>query len=394
MQSKATNITAQNNIGDLSVSRAASNAAAALSALCGGSGVGQAPELPQKAAPRLASPFASSGLRIQKLPHSAERAEFKNQKSKIKIVETRYGASFLQKPARKHVSYEIGKKEAIPQEKIIQEKIRKPKKTKIAEVKTERKPLKEKKRGVQGVMQFALAKASYLLLVLGFVGFCFTYGPVITAESRFQFKKILTNTIKYYPILTNTNKKNIHENSKLTELPDTAINEELQKELEAVNFPSDMAIVIPKIEASSEFVPNVDAGNYEEYMEALRRGVAHAQGTALPGMEGNAYFFAHSAGNLFDIARFNAVFYLITKLEKGDAIYVKFGNERFKYTVFDKREVNPADVGYLTRELRGLREVGEIGEIKKGDRILTLQTCIPPGTDWRRLLVFARIEQD
>ncbi|MEX0617017.1 MAG: sortase [Candidatus Woykebacteria bacterium] len=140
-------------------------------------------------------------------------------------------------------------------------------------------------------------------------------------------------------------------------------------------------IVIEKIDVNAPVVANVDSGSYTEYINALRVGVAHAQGTAYPGSKNaannNVFLFAHSAINPIQARQYNSVFYLLRKLEKGDRVITFYKGIRYNYVVFDKKVVEANDVRYLT-------------DISK-DPILTLQTCDPPGSSLRRLIVTARL---
>lgn len=136
-------------------------------------------------------------------------------------------------------------------------------------------------------------------------------------------------------------------------------------------------IIIPKIGANAKVVPNVDPYNEPVYQRALTQGVAHAKGTSLPYQNGNVFIFAHSAGNFYEANRFNAVFYLLTKLEKGDEIDVYYQNTKYRYEVTDKKLVDPAEVSYLTGS--------------KTDKTLTLMTCWPAGTTLKRLIVLAKL---
>jgi sortase A len=136
------------------------------------------------------------------------------------------------------------------------------------------------------------------------------------------------------------------------------------------------SIVIPKIAANARISPNVNPSNEAEYLEKLKTSVAHAAGTYFPGENGNIYLFAHSTDYLWNVSVYNAVFYLLYKLEPGDEVNVFFQGRRYIYVVDDKKIVGPADVLYLTQP--------------SDHEILTLQTCWPPGTTLQRLLVFAR----
>jgi len=145
----------------------------------------------------------------------------------------------------------------------------------------------------------------------------------------------------------------------------------------------DFGILIEKINVNAPVVPNVDAGNYNEYIAALGKGVAHAKGTAFPGStkaeNNNVFLFAHSAINAIQARKYNSVFYLLRKVEKGDRVTTFYKGKRYDYTVRDKRVVQAEDVRYLT---------------DPSDKpILTLQTCDPPGSNLRRLIITADLVQ-
>lgn len=135
------------------------------------------------------------------------------------------------------------------------------------------------------------------------------------------------------------------------------------------------SIVIPKIGANARILPNVDAANDTEYLEALQKGVAHASGTAFPGEQGHIFMFAHSTDYIWNVGTYNAVFYLLYKLEAGDEVNLFYQGKRHVYKVIGKEIVDPSQVEYLTR--------------KTNREFLTLQTCWPPGTTLQRQMVFA-----
>ncbi|MCL4398052.1 sortase [Patescibacteria group bacterium] len=148
--------------------------------------------------------------------------------------------------------------------------------------------------------------------------------------------------------------------------------------LEINPLSTEFGIVIPKIGANAKVIPNVDPGNETEYLAALKEGVAHAAGTVFPGQVGNSYLFAHSVGNFWEVSRWNAVFYLLKELEPGDEVDLFYKNVRYVYVVYDKKVVEPDDTQYLTTQANF--------------PMLTLQTCWPPGTTLKRLLVFGRLK--
>lgn len=133
-------------------------------------------------------------------------------------------------------------------------------------------------------------------------------------------------------------------------------------------------IQIPKIRAQAPIVTNVDPFDEKEYQSKLTSGVAHAKGTSLPNGEGSSFLFAHSSDVPWRISRYNTVFLRLSELKIGDDIYVFKDGKKIAYKVFAKKEVWPNEVKYLEN---------------KGKNQLILQTCVPIGTAFKRLLVFA-----
>lgn len=135
------------------------------------------------------------------------------------------------------------------------------------------------------------------------------------------------------------------------------------------------SIVVPKIGANARILPNINPADEQTYLEALKHGVAHAQGTAFPGEGGHIFLFAHSTDYIWNVGYYNAIFYLLYKLEKEDEVNLFYKGQRYVYRIVDKTVVDPSQVEYLTR--------------KSNREFLTLQTCWPPGTTLKRLLIFA-----
>jgi len=133
-------------------------------------------------------------------------------------------------------------------------------------------------------------------------------------------------------------------------------------------------VYIPKIAVDAPIVYNVDPNDERAYTEALKKGIAHASGTSLPDTGGLGYYFAHSSTPAF-VTQYNAIFYLLGKLEIGDEIFIWHLGKRYMYRVTEKRETTPEDTSYL-------KESHE-------KETIVFQTCWPPGTSWKRLLIFA-----
>lgn len=212
------------------------------------------------------------------------------------------------------------------------------------------------------------------LLLFAIFGVFATFGPTLYYEARFRVAqsqgityKVIDSEPERLPSSQTTNNSNGLKNL-------------LAKNNERILIPkdTDFSILIPKIGASSLVTPNVDSDNEDEYLPALQKGVAHAKGTIFPGMKGNIYLFAHSTDNFWNIGRYNAVFYLLKDLSFGDEVIVFFENRRHNYVVTDSQVVEEEDVSTL------------VNSQKETSERLILQTCWPPGTTWKRLVVLAK----
>lgn len=179
-----------------------------------------------------------------------------------------------------------------------------------------------------------------LLIVVALIIPIKTYSPVLKAEISYQLNK---------------NKSEFQETKPVDN-----------------NF----SIIIPKINANAKVVRNVNPYEPKEYQKALTQGVAHASGTATPNQKGNVFIFAHSATNWYQANQYNAVFYLLNKLEKGDTITLYFENIPYNYFVDEIKFIKPTEVDYLSN--------------KQNNSTLTLMTCWPPGTTLKRLVVVAK----
>jgi len=137
----------------------------------------------------------------------------------------------------------------------------------------------------------------------------------------------------------------------------------------------ELEIVIPKIGVKIRTVLNIDAAQPEKYQSLLIDKAAHARGSSLPGEDNLIFIFGHSSAPLFNLQSFNPVFYLLKELEAGDQIILIHQGSLFFYQTEEKKVVDPKD---LTDVLDN-----------QGQEKLILQTCWPPGTRWKRLLIIA-----
>jgi LPXTG-site transpeptidase (sortase) family protein len=220
-----------------------------------------------------------------------------------------------------------------------------------------------------------LRTIGYFLVLFAIYGVIATFGPALYYQAQFEIIKM--RGINFQVAAAKT-EKTINRNESTFVGGD--LGALLAGSQQQILIPKDtlFSIVIPKIGANSRIIANVDPSNEKQYLPLLQEGVAHAKGSVFPGMIGNTYLFAHSTDNFWDVGRYNAVFYLLKDLSKGDEVIVFFRNVRYNYVVYDTKIVSGSDVSYLVDSQKGDKET------------LILQTCWPPGTAWRRLLVFAK----
>lgn len=136
----------------------------------------------------------------------------------------------------------------------------------------------------------------------------------------------------------------------------------------------DNTLFIPKIgvEAPIMFAKSRDQ---QEINKLLLEGVVHYTDTALPGEIGNTFITGHSSYYWWSKGEYNNVFSILDKLVTGDIVYTHYNFRRYTYKVFEVKVVSPRDTSVL--------EQGD-------DSILTLMTCTPVGTNYKRLIVKAK----
>lgn len=212
-----------------------------------------------------------------------------------------------------------------------------------------------------------LRTIGYFLVLLALYGVGATFGPALYYETQFRIAQARGIQYKIADI-------------KVLKSSGGGLGALLSGPKTQILIPKDtlFGILIPRIGASAKVTSNVDPSDEKKFLPILQDGVAHAAGSVFPGMKGNIYLFAHSTDNFWNVGRYNAIFYLLKDLSAGDEVVIFFNNVRHNYVVYDTKIVDGSEVSYLT-------------ESQKGDKeILILQTCWPPGTTWKRLLVFAK----
>jgi LPXTG-site transpeptidase (sortase) family protein len=244
-----------------------------------------------------------------------------------------------------------------------------PKEAKATEEKRESSPTMGKTMRKPSNLGTFIRWLGNFLIIASVLGLIFTFWPIAAAEISYRVEKL--KGIRFTV-----------DRSQMDQITDEKVTfgDLLGKGSPKILVPksTDFGIIVEKIAANAPVIANVDAANPKEYNQKLQKGVAHAKGTVFPGQKGLSYLFAHSTLNPWDVPRYNAVFYLLREIEAGDRVVIFYKNVRYDYFVTEKKIVAPNDVSIFRENFQ--------------EPILVLQTCDPPGTTWRRLLVIAKMK--
>lgn len=217
---------------------------------------------------------------------------------------------------------------------------------------------------------FLIRFLGYFLFISGIFGLVFMLGPLFQVEIGYRIDKAfgVKRTVANPPP---------SDQPTPTGTPAPGFEAIAVAEDVIVPLSTDYGIVIEKINANAKVIAGVNPGNEAAYTAALKKGVAEALGSTPPGQPGNLYLFSHSTDAPWNIIRYNAIFFLLRELDTGDRVVIFYKNKRYDYIVFDKIVTQANDVSYLTN--------------RYDFPVLTLQTCDPPGTLLKRLVIRAKL---
>ena len=131
-------------------------------------------------------------------------------------------------------------------------------------------------------------------------------------------------------------------------------------------------ISIPKIGIKNAVVTNKDSD--------LTRHMVQFNADTFPPKEGNSVIFGHSTlPQLYDPNNYKTILANAYKLAVGDEIIVRVSNANYRYKIENVTVVEPSDTSVLAQNF--------------SDSFITIITCTPPGTVWKRLVIKARIKK-
>ena len=144
----------------------------------------------------------------------------------------------------------------------------------------------------------------------------------------------------------------------------------------AEDIPEDSRLIIKKINVS---VPIISISSRQDKIlqEGLKKGEVIFPQTVFPGEKGNCVIVGHSSNFSWRKGDYDTIFVLLDKLKIGDEIEIFWEKEKIKYAIFENPRIVKAN---QTEILASAKEP-----------ILTLMTCWPIGTNYKRLIVKGKL---
>lgn len=143
------------------------------------------------------------------------------------------------------------------------------------------------------------------------------------------------------------------------------------KDIGATASLSNYYLSIPSLGIDNAYVSTTDNN--------VNLHLIHFPGTAIPPNTGNAAIFGHSTlPQWFDPHNPHAIFATAHTLKVADILKVTISNKVYSYKIINIHIVDAEDTSYLQQDTDG--------------SYLTVITCTPPGTTWKRLVIKSKLE--
>ncbi len=131
-------------------------------------------------------------------------------------------------------------------------------------------------------------------------------------------------------------------------------------------------LTIPKLGITNAYVSTIDTN--------LATHLVNLSGTSTPPDKGNTVIFGHSTlPQLYNATDYKTIFANIYKLQPDDTFQTTVSGVIYTYKIFSITVVDPDDTSVLSQTY--------------DDSYVTIITCTPPGTIWKRLVIKARLQK-
>lgn len=226
----------------------------------------------------------------------------------------------------------------------------------------------------------AVSLFSYIFLTIGALLLFWSFYPIVSFEvySRIFLKNALASPVskEAVPSLFEANSVlgsfNIFSNN---------LRDYTKASLWFPNRPQSKLASTQAVKEYTLSIPRLDIKDAKVVVggEDLKASLVHYLPESMPGEYGNVAIFGHSTlPQLYNVKDYKTIFTYLPSLEKGDTIKIKVADVEYEYEVTNSFVVDPSEVSIL--------------EQTKDGSYLTLVTCVPPGTYWKRLVVKARLK--
>jgi sortase A len=214
-----------------------------------------------------------------------------------------------------------------------------------------------------------------LIAVFGFVNLIYFFFPLISWQLFFAPAFAQQNVVAPVPVSSRLNL------GTLGSLFSTTVNSLSGVDYtDARNWFPDYNIVgaSPNVRTYTLSIPKLGIHDAEVTTvdNDLKQHLVNYAGTAVPPEKGNAVIYGHSTlPHLFNQKDYTAIFATLHTIKTNDTIEVSVRNTGYTYRVTKVTVVDAEDSSVLAQDFN--------------DSYLTLITCTPPGTIWKRLIVKA-----
>lgn len=226
----------------------------------------------------------------------------------------------------------------------------------------------------------AINIASYITLGFGVLLLFWSFYPVISFELYSRF--ILKNGVES-PFPSNPKSTSIQAAQSVLGSND-AFSSNLKDFTQAhLWFPTKQEEGEKKAGGVQEYyltIPRINIAKAKVVVggDDLTKSLVHYVPRSMPGEFGNVSIFGHSTlPQLYDEKDYKTIFTYLPSLQKGDTILITVGDMEYEYEVYDMFVVNPDKISVLDQQFDA--------------SYLTLVTCVPPGTFWKRLVIKAKL---
>jgi sortase A len=206
----------------------------------------------------------------------------------------------------------------------------------------------------------------------------------------------------FYPIVAYNISSHLVNRKNISPVPSTSLATSLKKGLTVYNeksapyyssylkdftkvadwFPEKPQKLTRKTNISKYFITIPKLGIVNEMVRVggndLSDSLVQYGNKVLPGEIGNSTVLGHSTlPQLYKKNDQKSIFTYLPTTERGDTVTVTVNDFTYEYVVYDMFVVKPEEIWVLNE--------------KADESVLTLITCVPPGTYWERLVVKARL---